>query len=272
MRILLKNSFVFAFAAILFAGCGGNPDDRSINVFSIQQDKEFGRQLRDEVLANSFEYPLWDRAAHPEAYGLLDSVTNEILNSGTVFYKDEFDWEVYIINDDEVPNAFCAPGGYIFVFTGLVKYVHTVDELAGVMAHEIAHADRRHSTDQLTKNYGIGIVLQAILGDNARFVGDLTASLLALNYSRKDEKEADEYGVRYLCSTGFSADASKNFFKRLSQEGGSFSMPTFLSTHPDDGTRIQNIERKAGELGCSAISADEKRDMRLKRLFLPHDE
>lgn len=255
-----------------FSGCGGNPDDNSLNVFSVSQDKEFGKQLRDEVLANSYEYPVWEKELHPEAYGLLDSIKNEIVNGGNVFYKDEFDWEIYIIHDDAVPNAFCAPGGYIFVFTGLIKYVHSVDELAGVLAHEIAHADRRHSTDQLTKNYGISILIQTILGDNVRFVGDLTASLLALNYSRKDEKEADAYGVGYLCSTGFAADASKYFFKRLSTERSSFSMPTFLSTHPDDGTRVKLIEEKRDELKCREAAEIKSIDPRLKELFLPFED
>jgi predicted Zn-dependent protease len=260
----------FCLLAFL-SGCGGNPDDNSLNVFSVSQDKEFGKQLRDEILANTFEYPVWERDLHPEAYGLLDSIKTEILNSGNVYYKDEFDWELYIIHDDAVPNAFCAPGGYIFVFTGLMKYVHSVDELAGVLAHEIAHADRRHSTDQLTKNYGISILIQAIFGDNGRFVGDLTASLLALNYSRKDEKEADAYGVGYLCSTGFAADASKNFFKRLSADGSTYSMPTFLSTHPDDGTRVKLIEEKRDELKCRAVEETKSIDSRLQQLFLPFE-
>jgi predicted Zn-dependent protease len=152
-----------------------------------------------------------------------------------------------------------------------MKYVHSVDELAGVLAHEIAHADRRHSTDQLTKNYGISILIQTILGDNGRFVGDLTASLLALNYSRKDEKEADAYGVGYLCSTGFAADASKNFFKRLSADGSAYSMPTFLSTHPDDGTRVKLIEEKRDELKCRAVEETKSIDSRLQQLFLPFE-
>jgi predicted Zn-dependent protease len=271
----MKNRIVFFTAcavAVIVFGCGGNPDDNSLNVFSVSQDKEFGKQLRDEVLANAYEYPVWEKEMHPEAYALLDSIKNEILNGGNVYYKDEFDWEMYIIHDDAVPNAFCAPGGYIFVFTGLMKYVHSVDELAGVLAHEIAHADRRHSTDQLTKNYGISILIQTILGDNGRFVGDLTASLLALNYSRKDEKEADAYGVSYLCSTGFGADASKNFFKRLSAEGSSHAMPTFLSTHPDDGTRVKLIEDKRAELNCRAVNDTVVMDSRLKALFLPFEK
>ena len=62
----------------------------------------------------------------------------------------DFDWELKIIHDDETLNAFCAPGGYIYVYTGLIKFLAHEDNLAGVIGHEIAHADLRHSTQQLT--------------------------------------------------------------------------------------------------------------------------
>lgn len=239
------------------------------NVFSPDQDVAFGQSVRDEILANTFEYTVWNREDYPEPYHVLDSITQEILNTGSVKYKDRFPWELYIIENDEIPNAFCAPGGYIFVYTGLMKYVHTVDELAGVMAHEIAHADCRHSTSQLTKQYGISIILQLILGENGAFIGDLTNSLITLGYSRQNEKEADSYGVTYLCNSGFEADASKRFFQRLSEESGSFTMPTFLSTHPDDGSRVQNIEKQSLEMNCPRPSQTIEKDLRLIRLFLP---
>lgn len=263
----IKHTLLLLPLVFLFACSGDNPDDDSFNVFSTSQDISLGKNMRDEVVSNTFEYEVWNRAEHAEAYELLDSVKNVILGSGKVFYKDEFPWEIYIVHDDEMGNAFCAPGGYIFIYTGLMKYVHNVDELAGVMAHEIAHADRRHSTDQLTKDVGISIALSLVFGDDGSFFGDLASSLFSLNYSRKNEKEADEYGVSYLCGSGLEPDASKRFFQRL-QEEEEIEIPTFASTHPDHGSRVETLEGKVKELNCSVPEANVSMDPRLVRLFL----
>ena len=98
---------------------------------------------------------LVDPIAYPDAYAHLDALRDDILASGEVAYADEFDWETHFIQDDEVLNAFAAPGGYIYVYTGLMRYLEEEDQLAGVLGHEIAHAANRHSTEQLTKQYGI---------------------------------------------------------------------------------------------------------------------
>ena len=266
-----KKSTLILFSALcvaLLSACGGeNPDDDSFNVFSTDQDIALGKQMRDEVLNSPFEYEVWSRDDHKEAYALLDSVSAEILGSGKVFYRDKFPWELYIIHDDETANAFCAPGGYIFVYTGLMKYVHNTDELAGVLAHEIAHADRRHSTDQLTKEVGVSIILGLIFGNDGSVIGDMASSLFSLNYSRKNEKEADAYGVGYLCETRFAADASKHFFERIDKEEGA-RVPTFVSTHPNPGSRVEALEKKAAELGCGDKTEALGEDPRLHRLFL----
>lgn len=263
----IKHSFLLLPLVFLFACGGENPDDDSFNVFSTEHDIMLGKQMRDQVMTDGFQYEVWDRAGHEEAYGLLDSIKTEILATGKVFYKDKFPWEIYIVHDDETGNAFCAPGGYIFVYTGLMKYVHNVDELAGVMAHEMAHADRRHSTDQLTKDVGISIALGLVFGNDGSFFGDLASSLFSLNYSRQNEKEADEYGVTYLCGTGFVPDASKRFFERLKAEE-EFSIPVFASTHPDPGSRVETLEGKAKELNCAPAEDNPETDPRLGRLFL----
>lgn len=252
----------------LLTACGGeNPDDGSFNVFSPSDDITLGKSMRDEILNNPLEYEVWSRKEHAGAYALLDSVSGEILQSGKLFYRDRFPWELYIIHDDGTANAFCAPGGYIFVYTGLMKYVYNTDELAGVLAHEMAHADRRHSTDGLTRDYGISLLLRLIFGDDGSAVGELAGSLFSLNYSRSDEREADEYGVAYLCETAFVSDASKHFFERMAEENGTAYVPPFLSTHPDDGTRVRTIEARAAELQCPG-RGHEKEDARLKALFL----
>lgn len=224
-------------------------DARGINLFTIQDDKMLGLQLQQEIAANPQDFPVLDRAQYPEAYGYLLDIRDRILAAGEVDLAEEFEWETYIIQDDNTLNAFCAPGGYIYVYTGLIKYLDTEDELAGVMGHEIAHADRRHSTEQLTKAYGLATLLEIALGNNQGLLTDAAQQLLALKFSRDDETEADNFSVRYLCPTDYNAAGAAGFFEKIEAEGGSF-VPQFLSTHPNPDNRVQNIYAQETELGC----------------------
>lgn len=237
--------------AVIFGSCK-NKDDKSFNIFSINDDIELGKNLEAEIASNPAEYPVMPRnAANAVSYGHLDRIVNEILNSGQVFYKDEFEWNTYLIQDDNVLNAFAAPGGYIYVYTGLIKYLDTEDDFAGVMGHEIAHADRRHSTDQLTKAYGLSVMLQLALGDNPGLLSEVAASLLTLSFSRGAETEADEYSVIYLCETDYAANGAAGFFQKLIDTGAAGGTPEFLSTHPNPDNRVGDINDKASELNCA---------------------
>lgn len=221
-----------------------------INFFTIKQDKEFGQQLKQEIEGNPSEYPVLPYTGNEQAYQYLYDMRDEILASDDIRYRDEFGWELYII-DDEVLNAFAAPGGYMYVYTGLIKYLDKADHLAGVIGHEIAHADRRHSTEQLTKQYGISVLLEVLVGNNPGLLADIATGLVSLSFSRADETESDEYSVKYLCDTKYASDGAAGFFEKLIQSGQSGSTPAFLSTHPSPDNRVQNIRDNAKDAGCS---------------------
>lgn len=244
---MLRRFGPWLFVPFAFGCDGGLPD---VNIFTIQDDKKLGRELAAEIEAHPEEYgAILDRNEYAEAYGHLDRIRDEILNSGEVFYADEFGWETHIIHDDEVLNAFAAPGGFIYVYTGLIKYLNEEDQLAGVMGHELAHADRRHSTEQLTKAYGIETLLSVVFGDPG-VIGDVAAGLVSLEFSREDETEADESSVIYLCQTDYAANGAAGFFELLLEEGGA-EIPEFLSTHPSSESRVADINAAADDLGCS---------------------
>ncbi|MEQ1501313.1 MAG: M48 family metalloprotease [Myxococcota bacterium] len=253
---MLRRLGAFVWVALapllgVVAGCEGAelPD---VNIFTIQDDIDLGAQLADEIAANPQEYgELLPRNEYAEAYGHLDRIRDEILGSGEVTYADQFEWKTHLIHDDTVLNAFAAPGGYIYVYTGLIWYLEEEDQLAGVLGHEIAHADQRHSTQQLTKAYGIETLLSLIFGDDGGGVAaDVASGLVSLEFSREDEAEADEFSVVYLCGTDYASNGAAGFFEKLLSEG-SVEIPEFLSTHPSSDSRVQDINAMAGDLGCS---------------------
>ena len=136
-------------SAGLFMSCDANGD---FLLFSIQNDKDLGAQMAAEIESNPTEFPILSRTQYPDAYDYIDDMIEHILDNADITYKNEFVWEVHII-DQDVLNAFVTPGGYIYVYTGLIKYLDNADDLAGVLGHEIAHADQRHSSKQLQRQY-----------------------------------------------------------------------------------------------------------------------
>ena len=169
-------------------------------------------------------------------------------------YKDEFVWDVKIIQNDTILNAFATPGGYIYVYTGLIKYLDKEDDLAGVMGHEIAHADMRHSVRQLQKVYGVQILLSIALGQNPSQLKEIAAglagNLATLKFSRQHESEADDYSVEYLSGTNYQCNGAYSFFQKLLDTSQSGDVPEFLSTHPAPQNRVDDINAKAQEMGC----------------------
>jgi beta-barrel assembly-enhancing protease len=229
-----------------------------VNIFSIEDDIALGAQMAAEIEVNNSIYPILDSADNAKAYQHLYDIRNTILASGAVVYKDAFPWQIRIIHNDSVQNAFCTPGGYIYVYTGLIKYLSDESQLAGVIGHEMAHADLRHSTDQLTKAYGISLLLGIILGNQENLVAEVVASLTQLAFSRSDEEQADEYSVRYLCPTHYVASGSAGFFEKIEHEGQS-EMLEFLSTHPNPKNRVNNIKKMAAGLPCEGEKLFEDR-------------
>jgi beta-barrel assembly-enhancing protease len=250
---------IYSFAVsviMLFAGC---TKDGGINIFSIEDEKQLGLQTKQEIESNPTEFPILDPGAYPAIYSYVNSMRNDILNSGQVTHKDDFLWEVKIIKRDDVVNAFCTPGGYIYIYTGLIKYLDHKSSLAGVLGHEMAHADKRHSTNQLTKKYGVQTLLDIVLGNNQGLLSQVASELVSLQFSRTDETQADEYSVIYLCPTKYHANGAADFFQKIVNQGGS-QVPAFLSTHPNPDNRIQNILDNATSRGCTATISTQEND------------
>jgi len=247
MKRLIRYLPLLALFSFFLISCG---EDESINIFTVEDDKQLGLQMQQEIEGNPNEYPLLSPTQYPDAYEQMQYVRDAILSTNEVAFDSEFAWDVQIIDNDSVLNAFCTPGGYIYFYTGLIKYLDNYAEFAGVMGHEMAHAANRHSTEQMTKAYGLTMLLSVVLGENpnmiAQMVGELAAGAAALAFSRDDEYESDEYSVKYLYKTGYDARGVAGFFEKI---GGADQPPEFLSTHPNPDNRVEQIYEIWQELG-----------------------
>ena len=246
-NLTFKITFIALGCALALSSC--KDKDGDFNLFSLEDDKQLGAQVDSQIEADQSQFPIVSKSQYPTAYGHLERITNTILNSGQITYRNDFVWETHLIKNDSVLNAFCTPGGYIYVYTGLIKFLDSEDELAGVMGHEIAHADKRHSTDAMTRQYGIQTLLNIIFGQDGGAVARIAVQLKELQYGRKAESEADEFSVIYLYPTEYDARGASRFFEKLVASGQTGGQPTFLSTHPDPGDRVSKIQEKWTALG-----------------------
>ncbi len=155
-------------------------------------------------------------------------------------------WEVNLIGSNQI-NAFCMPGGKIAFYTGIIDKLRlTDDEIAMIMGHEMAHALREHSREQLAKNQatslGISLGAQLLgLGDLSSAAARFGGQLLSLKFSRNDESEADLVGLELAARAGFNPQASVSLWRKMGEATGEGGIG-FLSTHPTGPDRIRQLE------------------------------
>ena len=156
--------------------------------------------------------------------------------------RDEFEYEFNII-EDPTPNAFALPGGKIFFHTGMLQLMDSEAELAGVLAHEIAHSVLSHSYKQIGESALTGTatsLIGSMLGREAGIASNVGNLLLSRKFSRDKEKQSDILGLRVLDAAGYSADGLYNVMAKLKQVSGGGA--NLLSSHPAPESRMRYLE------------------------------
>lgn len=246
-------------SAALYVGCD---EDGSINIFSDSDDAALGEQVSAEIEADPTEYPIYTADPSVKSY-IKSRIFDHILASGKVTKKNVYAYELEIVARHDILNAFALPGGKIYLYTGLLKYLDNEAALAGVVGHEIAHAEKRHSTQRMTKQYGVSVLLSLLLGQNPSQIAEIAANLFVgfalLANSRSDEDQSDEFSFKYLQDTRYYPGGVKFFFEQLVADGKASasadpSLETYLSTHPEPAQRVANTNGRLTAAGIGVRS------------------
>lgn len=183
---------------------------------------------------------------------IANAVETYLRNNGMADQIKNFAWEFHLVQDPE-PNAFCMPGGKIVVNEGILPYTQTEEGLAIVLGHEVGHAVAKHSAERLSQqmvaSYG-GQLLSGVLSNKTAATQNLAQQIYGLGaqygvmlpYSRRNESEADHLGLVFAAMAGYNPQAAIPFWQRMAS-GGSKKVPEFMSTHPSDASRINNIRK-----------------------------
>jgi metalloendopeptidase OMA1, mitochondrial len=225
-------------AAMLLAACETAPvtGRKQLIVLPESQAIELGEQAYQQILSESTTIRSGPYARRVETIG-----RRIVAVSG----QPDLPWEFTVI-DDATPNAFALPGGKVGVHSGMVQLVDNDDQLAAVMAHEVAHAVARHSAERMSQQLlvegglqGLGMVTNN--ADYVRLAASAAQLGIVLPYSREQESEADRIGLMYMARAGYDPRAAVELWQIMQRAGGG-APPEFLSTHPSSGTRIERLQ------------------------------
>lgn len=250
---------LFIAMSLLFSSCGSVPvtGRKQLNLVSNQEVLSLSLQQYQQFIKSAPISTDKKNTALVQKVGrnIANAVETYLKNNG---YADElasYAWEFNLVKSADV-NAFCMPGGKIVVYEGILPYTQDETGLAVVLGHEVAHAVAKHANERMSQQmmteYGTAAIGTA-LGGTSTGVQQAAAAAIGLGsqygillpYSRKQELEADKLGLIFMAMAGYNPSQAAAFWTRMSQQGS--STPEFMSTHPSDNTRIQQIEKDLPE-------------------------
>ncbi len=227
-RDLLLITAGFATIWVIFTYLPIFPNNSILSV-SIDTEQEIGDKLVDNFINDNNSI---DTINNSTINLFIDSVFTHIRSN---MEEVSFDYTFIVIKNDQI-NAFAMPGGYIFIYSGLLEFCDTPEEFTSIIAHEIGHIENRHLITRLIKKLGIGILLSS----DATVVGEVGKTAIETAFNRSQEREADRYAFSLLDKSGISPRVVATFFRKLEKKGLSYNKNfELLMTHPHHDKRIQ---------------------------------
>lgn len=237
-----QSRLALAFVALMALSCGSGGGD--FNLISVEEEWQLGQQLAQDIAR---QVPLNN-----------DPVVNQYINQMgqrivATTSMANLPWNFHVVNNNEI-NAFAIPGGHVYIHTGLINSASNASEVAGVMAHEIAHVLARHSTEQISRQYGLSVLAGLVLGQNPGMLQQLAAQIVAggalARFSRAAEEEADTLGLQAMNEAGYNPRGMVTMFQKLmaNRRGSPGAVERFFSTHPLTEDRIRATERRIQSL------------------------
>jgi len=223
-------------------------DRKQLLLVSSEQLEKLAAQSYNQLQANASKKGVLNTNA--ELTQRVRRIGQNIIPSTSVFRRDAlaWKWEINVIESKEL-NAFCMPGGKIMFYSGIINQLQlSDDEIAIVMGHEIAHALREHAREQVSQAIAadtalnVGAALFGLSQNTAKLTATAYQALVATKFSRTDETEADQIGLELSARSGYDPRAGVTLWQKMLAANKGQKPPEFLSTHPAEKNRVQEIQ------------------------------
>ena len=225
---LLVGIFLIIWLIFIYAPIRPEAPESAI---SLEQEQKIGEILIDSYLQEVTV------VSDSTVTRVIDRIYQRLLHG---LETTDYDYQIYVVKNENV-NAFATLGGNIVVFTGLIKYADSPEEVAAVLAHEIGHIEERHVVNKVVKELGVGLVLSILTGGDAGFLNQILQQSVTTVFDRSQESEADDYGLELLENARIHPNSMAMIFRKIRDKYASSTIETleFLSSHPNTNKRIK---------------------------------
>jgi len=256
---MIRNIIAFLVSSIFFISCSRNSltgrkqfkllPESELQTMASDQYQKFLASNKVVTSNTNKDVGMIQRVGKRVSKAVIDLFEQKGLSKSLEGYK----WEYNLVDSKEV-NAWCMPGGKIVVYSGLLEITQNEAALAVVMGHEVCHAVLQHGNERVSQSLGVqavGVGLQVAMANKPAetqniFLGAYGAGAqlgVLLPFSRKHELEADHWGLNFAAMAGYDPNEAIPLWERMEKAGGGQKPPEFLSTHPSEGNRIEQLKK-----------------------------
>ncbi|MBW3565900.1 MAG: M48 family metalloprotease [Acidobacteria bacterium] len=251
----MKAKLIFPTIIILTLIAPACSSGGGFNLISLEEEWQLGRQLEADIARQM------TINRDPTVNQYVNRLGQAIVSKTSMA---QLPWNFHVVQSDEI-NAFNIPGGHVYVTTGLINAADQANELAGVMAHEIAHGVERHATEQMSRAYGLNILASIVLGQDPATYQAILAQIVGTgalaSFSRDAERQSDDLAVNWMTAAGYHPSGMVSMFETLIQNrrGSPGAVDKFFSTHPVTENRIADVNEQISRMSLpSNLIRDEQ--------------
>jgi len=260
---------LLALVSVLLFSCKkeGEVIELEKEEFEVEDHRIIGQTMITQIANMPGEFPILDSVEYENAYIYVNRLLSTLKLTAVVKHRNDYNWKVTILHDDRIRNAFTFPGGHIFIYTGLLKFLQAEHELMAVLGNEIAYADEEFSAIAMRDEYGGVFMGDITLGKKVPKLPEVVADFPKMKFDEDFVKEADQYAIELICPFQYDINGLKRFLIRAqaheiewiqSKNGEELDMQTRLSL-------LNSIASDCGEDGVTNL---EQYQRKIKN-FLP---
>lgn len=257
-KIYMKPIVIISVFIILLSSCK-KTDDTIIHIikdeYNFEDQNEIGKTLKNLILHSPDRFPILNQNEHTEFYKYINTLVDMLANTDKVENRLTFNWDATIIHDDNITTAFITPGGHLFIYTGLLKFINSENELFSILAHELYYADSGILMKRLESEFGKEVMGDLLLGYDFPETRDVANNIRDLVIEESDVLVADRYALTLICPFQYEALGLKTFLEAANISNIDIQ---WLVTRPSSITRIQNIEEFAKNCGIEEDTFEER--------------
>lgn len=245
--------FIFATMIVmsLFQSCrpdpsgGEGPVIEAKDEFDAEDQQKIGDELNNIISDPANGFNMLSPTDYPDVYLHLNTLMGMIVNTESVVRRTDFDWKVSVLEDDNMETSFMTPGGHLYIYTGLLKYLDGEHELLGVMAHEVGYADNDNLVKRIRNEFGnrdLSSILSDVL-DSDQIALDMANDLIDMQFSPEEVTASDEFAMGIVCNFGWDASGLSILLSRAESDSPQVE---WIERRPIFDTRIESIDNLIG--------------------------